>query len=281
MTMKKKAASEMIKHKQKISDSNEQGVLNAVSMLGTPKPRDIKKYLQNEKKKEIQMNEWKNNNMRIMSENELSERVEKEAISMRTILRKLVKLHNEGWLEHKDSRYSIKDKLKADIRLFAPQFGRSALSNMMKQYNPSLHTTFERNLDEMIKLFGVYMIYCFTEAARPTLTTSNLHNTKSLSHITKLDRDKLASFWVQNVFSPLDMYNYFLAVMENQKEKGTGTKEKHKHQQQPPWYELDSKIIENISNVLEKNYRPQYEPLLETSSYFLRGPKANIINVKL
>ena len=81
---------------------------------------------------------------------------------MRTLLRKLRKLCEEGWLDHEEGRYSINDKLKADVRLFAPQFGSSALSNIMQRHYP-LFKTLERNLDDLITIFGVYLIYCFAE----------------------------------------------------------------------------------------------------------------------
>jgi hypothetical protein len=305
MTMDK--ANKMIQKRLDISEDNIQEVLKAVKACGNCQPKDIEKHLQYKKREEIQQNEWRNNNMNILPKVELEAKVKKETMSMRTILRKLDHLEKEGYIDNENSRYSIKDDLKEEIRLFAPQFGSSALANMMQGHYP-LFNTLEQNLEKLIKIFGVYVIYCFAEAARP-------------AHSTTLVRDKLASFWIQNVFSPLNMYDYFLAVVNNQPknnkvERTLRKNFKFKHGSRyvdddgkvvrpsstqqfalerfrrlttqfeynkyksdgKPLYELDTKIIEKIFNILEKKYSYQFEPLLETSSYFTRGLKEEAVD---
>jgi hypothetical protein len=122
---------------------------------------------------------------------------------------------------------------------------------MRREYDPSLHTL-EENTEELIKIFGVYIVYCFTQAAQPVNSA--------------VDKDKLASFWVQNVFSPLEMYDRFLSIIKRKRHKAH---EEHRR----PFYELDNKTVKNILNLLDKKYPDQYKPLLEASSYFIKGPK--------
>ena len=62
------------------------------------------------------------------------------------------------------------------------------------------------NLNSLIQIFGIYVIYCFLEAARPIKN----------SHLTNWQRDKLVINWVSSVFNPSDMYDYFLEWIQNQ-----------------------------------------------------------------
>jgi hypothetical protein len=80
----------------------------------------------------------------------------------------------------------------------------------MGLFYPTINT-FEENLKKMIQIFGIYLIYCFIEAARPVERDGKDDSIKS-----NRDKDKLASTWITDVFNPLGMYNCFLSIIENQ-----------------------------------------------------------------
>jgi hypothetical protein len=244
---------QLVERRIRESEHITEKVFDALRALGNfSLPKDIKKYLDDIIQKELQKDYRTSTG--IKNSHELEDELKKKTITMRTILRKLKKLTQEGRLNHVNNRYSVKDELKSDIRIFASQFGRAALSESMRRnYYPSLHTL-EQNTEKLIKIFGVYIVYCFTQAAQPVNSA--------------VDKDKLASFWVQNVFSPLEMYNCFLAIID-------GKRDKNNDEHRRPFYELDTKTVKKILNLLEKKYPQQYEPLLETSSYFIKGPKGD------
>jgi hypothetical protein len=274
---------QLVERRIRQSEDITERVFNALRALENPSlPKDIKKYLDDHddvtQKEELQRNYGGISNEIKRSVNHLLKKEEEQdgmlllppkkrrTITMRTILRKLKKLTQEGRINHVNNRYSVKDELKSDIRTFASQFGRSTLSEMMRRdYYPS-RNTLEQNTEELIKAFGVYLVYCFAQAAKPVNVSNG--NTAGIDKYGDKSQtsDKLASFWVQNVISPLNMYDYFLAVINNQQRQNHMEHKK-------PFYELNSETIEKILNVLEKKYPDYYKPLLETSSFFVKGPK--------
>jgi Mor family transcriptional regulator len=123
-------------------------------------------------------------------------------------MRKLKTLTEQGLVVHANNTYSINDKLKSDIKLHGPDFGGCALSQIMGIHFPQLFPL-EKNFDDLIKIFGIYVVYCFIEAARPASGTEQ-------NPLSTFARDKLASLWVREVFTPATMYIYFLAAVTNQ-----------------------------------------------------------------
>src|SRR6476660_7061747 len=67
----------------------------------------------------------------------------------------------------------------------------------------------EKNLDELVKIFGIYVVFCFIEAARPTSSNDS-------STTTNLEKDRLADSWIKNVFTLWNMYNSFIAAITYQ-----------------------------------------------------------------
>jgi hypothetical protein len=190
--------------------------------------------------------------------------------------------------------------MKSDIRHFAPLFGQDALSSIMEIYYPTIKTT-EENLDELIKIFGLYNICHFIEAARPVGNINIKKYNKIDKTMTNFEKDKLASTYVQNVFPILNMYDYFYSVFENQSSdddiKKTLRKENFKEneddtlvfvkrlpsaqqlaferlkvltsvkssykkcKEEKPLYELDEKVLKRLEQYLKTN--PKYAPIYE------------------
>ena len=240
-------------------------VLEAVGKLQVkrkPTPKDIKDYLDDQTRREIE-----EQYLDIKSQDELENMTKKRSVVMRTIMRRLKKLSEEGVLDHVNNTYFINDMLKSDIRFYARDFGILALSEIMKRdYHPS-RNTLERNTEDLIKAFGVYVVYCFAQAARPvtSITGIDKHGDKSQTP------DRLASFWVQNVLSTLEMYNYFFAVIDSRRHQNDMKSTKGS------FYELETETVEKILDTIKKKYPDYYKPLLETSSFFIKGPKESAI----
>ena len=265
-TMTDKRIEDLIKLRKDKAVSITDKVLDAVRRLqvkGKPTPKDIKEYLDDQTHKEIE-----EQYLGIKSHDELEEIIKKRSIVMRTIMRRLKKLADEEHvLDHVNNTYSVKDTLKSDIRLYARNFGILALSEMMKRdYHPSRNTS-ERNTEELIKAFGVYVIFCFAQAARPVTNIAGVDKYGDQLQT----RDRLVSFWIQNVLSPLEMYNYFFAIIDSRRHQNDMKSTKRS------FYELETETVEKILDTIEKKYPDHYKPLLETSSFFIKGPKESAV----
>jgi hypothetical protein len=88
------------------------------------------------------------------------------------------------------------------------EFGDSVLYALMRSYYPQL-LTFDQNIEELIIIFGIYVLYCLAKAAQPPVD-ENLNSKDNL-----LDRDKLVVSWVNEVFHPQRMLDYFIASMSH------------------------------------------------------------------
>jgi hypothetical protein len=236
-----------------------------------------------------------------MSEAKKNARIKELNMSETAMFSGLKILTDQRILLNDNGRYSIHDKMKSDIRHFAPIFGESALSHMMEMHYPTINTA-EENLDKLIKIFGVHTICHFIEAARPV---SDINIDKKYNKIdktmTNFEKDKLASTYVQNVFPILNMYDYFYSIFENQPSdddiKKTLRKENFKEneddtlvfvkrlpsaqqltferfkvltsvkssykkrKEEKPLYELDEKVLKRLEQYLKTN--PKYAPIYE------------------
>jgi hypothetical protein len=90
----------------------------------------------------------------------------------------------------------------------------------MNTHYPGLNSL-ESNIEELIRIFGLYMLYCLTEGARPVEHPRFNENIKrygryslNKSIVENLAKDRLALTWIKDVISPRDMLEYFLAVLK-------------------------------------------------------------------
>ena len=135
-----------------------------------------------------------------------------------------------------------------------------------KRYYPS-RNTIEQNTDELIKAFGAYVVYCFVQAASPVSDSTGVDKYGDKSQTS--DRH---SFWIRNVLSPFDMYNYFFAVIANNQQRG-----QNRIQSKRSLYELETDTVEKILDAIKKKYPEYYESLAETSSNYIRRPKQSAL----
>lgn len=134
----------------------------------------------------------------------------KETISLRTIQRHLQNLTKEGILECESNKYySLTKKEISLAKIYGSEFGYFALQALVKQEYPLL-LPLEHNLRRLIETFGIFLIFCFLEAARP------LENNEYFNSLSKYEKDQLALSWIENTFDLTTMYEYFLSVVKNQ-----------------------------------------------------------------
>jgi hypothetical protein len=227
-------------------------------------------------------------------------------IDKRTIQRRLSELVEEGLLGRKDYYfYSLADKVKHNVKYHAPQFGGFALADIMSVHWPMLFNV-EGNVKKLVEMFGVYLMYCLIEGARPAVIEVREDEKKSIDMISE-EQANLTKYWVENVFNPMDFYSYFLSTFQYQptdKEASTNLKkfgvDNSKHgpsiqdldierfkvitgqytgdRREPKeldeiQFELSAKRVKDISNVIKQEYPDLYSMLSEARASFLGVPK--------
>jgi DNA-binding transcriptional ArsR family regulator len=192
------------KHNQ--LEKNRRDILNILKVLHEARVEEIHKSLLKISEDEAQ----KRYEMRSIDRDGKKEFVKENTMSKRTIHRHLEILVEQGLVEHVGYKYRLADKVKDDIRYWSGMFGDLILDEIFRHYFPQTHL-FEQNVDEIIKIFGVYMVYCFIQAAHPSPTFFN----RKMSKTDMMNSDKVALSWIQEVFQPQRMLGDFIAIMSN------------------------------------------------------------------
>jgi DNA-binding transcriptional ArsR family regulator len=185
-------------------ESNRQDIIDTLGVLGDATPEQILRYLEKRNHNEASALYDKG----VITRAEIKKYCKERTLSKRTIHRHLSSLLKNGWIEHVDDNYRLADKVKNDVIYWSHKFGDSILYALMRSYYPQL-LTFEQNIEELIRIFGVYVLYCLAKAAQP-YADENLN-----SEDNSLDRDKLIVSWVNEVFHPQRMLDYFIASMSH------------------------------------------------------------------
>lgn len=194
-----------LNHFKKVQfDSNRQEILNTLRILGKASPEQILKYFE-KRNHEAALKLYENG---VMTREEMENYCKERTMSKRTIHRHLSSLQKKGWIEHIGDNYSLAEKVKNDLIYWSHEFGDFVLYALMRNYYPKL-LTFEQNIEELIKIFGLYVLYCLAKAAQPP-PDENLNSKDNL-----LDRDKLVVSWINEVFYPQRMLDYFIASMSH------------------------------------------------------------------
>jgi hypothetical protein len=129
--------------------------------------------------------------------------VKEGTLNKRTIHRWLNALLNEGFVERNDRKYSISEYGKNVHIYMARSKGDDALFELLDSYHP--HTLkFESNVQELIKIFGIYMMYCFIDVAYPLERYDN--KTRIVG------RDRYSDSYVDAMIHPLSLFNAFMTV---------------------------------------------------------------------
>jgi hypothetical protein len=197
----------LINHKIGQAEENRQMILNVIRELGNCSPNEIRIYL-HEKNSQLVKEQYEKNEGSFSSKKMESE-IEDKTPDIRTIHRWLAALKKEELIEHNNNKYSISDKAKSEIRYWAKEFGKFALSQLMYSYFPQI-SSLEENIEMLIEIFGFYSIYCLVEAARP-VNDNNVESNSKDPYI----RNDLSLSWTNEVFDHEQMFYAFLGIINN------------------------------------------------------------------
>lgn len=145
---------------------------------------------------------------------ELEEKVKsKFCIKERTIENHLKDFKKEGWVEKKGKEYFIlEDFLKLTHQL-SYSYSEEILDSIMKLHTP-LYNTLEKNMSDLITLFGTYVIACILEASRPI--DDKFFTVKKMKALTTEQKNEFTKIWLEKVINTRIMYKYFLETFLNQ-----------------------------------------------------------------
>jgi hypothetical protein len=251
--------------KQSQLDNNRKDILYALKVLGEAQVEQLYTFLRKRNQDESQIR-YENGKI---TGNEKKQFIKEKTMSKRTIHRSLDDFTRKGLVKHVGYKYHLVDKVKNDMRYWFREFGDSLLYRLMHSYFPYMFK-FEENIDELIKLFGTYMVYCLVEASRPPTGDSN----KKLSKTDMLNRDKLVASWINDVFNPRRILEYFVAIMNNLSEDDinqkipneTSINDNHEHISTKKICQRGTRVDGNRMNFSNKN---AYDILSERWMTFL------------
>lgn len=168
--------------------------------------------------------------------------------------------------------------------------------------------TIQQNIAQLVNLFGVYILFCFMETARP------LNKSNEQQSMGNYQKEQLVSSCLENIISIQGMYNYFLTTIEyllpaNNLDKNTASPIKESktikkprsalelslersrliikslkkttfeaHQKGKLWTELDDENIKIVSETLLKIYPNIYKELCQVVSDFKENPKHKTVS---
>jgi hypothetical protein len=214
---------ELLRYSMDRSYYNRGQVVNAIRHLGgTATSYAIKDYLRkkvdwlNEMTIKEAQSKFENGEMNNLQKEKYIKNHIQKPLSVRQIQRILPQLKDEGVIDKKSDSHEyfvVTEKYyKEGIKHSASAFGGTVLDTIMQVHWPTLFT-FEENLQKLIELFGLYVVYCFVEAARPIIIHQNQNQNSSSKQ-----NDMIVYHWLKNVFNPNTMFLYFLSVIKNQPE---------------------------------------------------------------
>jgi hypothetical protein len=99
-----------------------------------------------------------------------------------------------------------------------------ALNSLLDLHFPTLNTI-EENLQKLIDIFGIYVIYCLIETTRLITAERNDHedhwkssyfgNETNFDRQGKFSERNLVNSWIMHIFNPINILNLFLASISN------------------------------------------------------------------
>jgi hypothetical protein len=229
---------------------NEQRIINAIiDMGGSATPSEITDYIFNKARNKIERYHPD------FSKKKKYNITKYNAISLRGVNGQLKSLVVKEIVTKSKGVYSISDS--ADYRYFGRSFGRGALFLLMKAYGGGGTNTLQENTEELIKIFGTYVLYCFLEACKSYKLTDQKSDDDMVS-----TADKRVYSWVQDVLNPSDMFAYFQEIMESEDGlEENGMVDKDEDEDEYVYTPIDEKIIDRMLKIISKKYPEYYERL--------------------
>ena len=138
-----------------------------------------------------------------------------EEIKIRVVQKWIKELTNEGLVVgSRKTGYSISNILNPKIKIHSEDFGSAILASTMKYIHPH-HDTLEENIQRLVESFGLYVLYCFMEGARPYIY-KNDERQQPIVEPNDDKKDQLTLSWIENVIDPKEMFDYFMTLLRYQ-----------------------------------------------------------------
>jgi hypothetical protein len=138
---------------------------------------------------------------------------EKQSITLRTVQRDLLYFVKEGWVKEIKKKYFISEDLLKQTRISPFHFGEELLVTIMNLHTP-LYNTMKKNVEELVILFGTYMVVCMLEASRPI--DDQFFKSKGIKPLTFKEKCEFTDNWLEQIVDTKLMYMYFLQTFLNQ-----------------------------------------------------------------
>lgn len=283
----------MVDYQKKQDANNRNKVINAFKEMTKPvTSNEILNFINNKIQQEVEQ-EIKNKieagditlSNKKPEKEYFKELYKKKKIDIKTVQRHLKILIDQGVVVKipKTNYYSLLNMLNLNIKFDPKGFGQGILRTAMQYIHP-YHHTLEENIQRLVESFGIYLLYCFIEGARPYIYKDS---NKKPSIILDLDKkDQLTLSWIENAIDQKEMFGYFLTLMRDQLndkniKKSNRRNDKidddyliqnlhafrhwnpeyfHKDiesvKRQFPKYELDINKIETLRQILKDKYGP-------------------------
>jgi hypothetical protein len=230
-------------------EKNRQMIINAIIKLKNPQPSEIMKHINDKVKEEAQ----EKYELGEIDGSKKRKYINDNTMAMRTILRHLLVLTEQGLLEHNDSRYSLSPN--ADVRFFANLFAHGVFSYVGSF---PIKRPLEDNVVEFISRIGAVIFYAFIQAARPIEDDS----------MSRAEKENLTSTWIQNAIPMYDLYKLFFYSFAPDDIKTR------------PDYTMDMNTPRKLMQTFKKLYPEIYKGLTEQADYFVPGNKLKFIEEK-
>ncbi len=220
---------EMITFKQNQAESNLDEILETLDELKNPSSptqiRDHMKRKANEKATKEANEKYESGEITKTDRDKYIKKFGK-TMSIRTIQRWLARYTAHGYVAYTYNGYYLLAKGKREIqfRSFAKGYGIMALNSLLDLHFPTLNTI-EENLQKLIDIFGIYVVYCLIEAARLITAEKNdredhwkssyFGNETNFDRQGKFSERKLVNSWIMHIFNPINILNLFLVSISN------------------------------------------------------------------
>lgn len=228
---------------------NHQMIIDAIIKLKNPQPSEIMKHINNKLKEEAQEKYERCEIDGSRKRRYIEHYIKDNTMTMRTILRHVLALTDQGLLEHNDSRYSLSPN--ADVRFFANLFAHGVYHYVG---GIPIKRPLEENVVEFVNRIGTVIFYAFIQAARPIEDDS----------MNPEQRENLTSAWIQNAIPIYDLYKLFFYSFAPDDIKYDKTR---------PDYTMDAETPRRLIQTFKKLYPQIYKGLTEQANYFIPGNK--------
>src|ERR1700739_2836795 len=131
-----------------------------------------------------------------------------------------------------------------------------SLNGLMDLSFPTINTL-DKNLDRLVEIFGVYVVYALIEATRLIVTNKSGQDEWHSSYFGdpsnfkdgKFREGKLVNNWIKDVFDPWHMLNIFLTAVSNS-DDGNGADDNTKKEKTLIHQRIEQYQNENLPQIV-------------------------------